>query len=98
MGKGFSKPQKSGEQTLECIQCGTVHKPNQCPAWGVQCNRCKKLNHFTKNCKFSYIINCTKCGMSHVVIRCPAYGELCTKCGKRNHFASKCQTPFVNNC
>ncbi|XP_011871595.1 PREDICTED: uncharacterized protein LOC105564090 [Vollenhovia emeryi] len=83
---------------LECIRCGTVHKRNQCPAWGVQCNRCKQFNHFTENCKFMYIDNCTKCGTSHVLTHCPAYGELCTKYGKRYHFASKCQIPFMNNC
>lgn len=83
---------------IECTRCGTEHNRNRCPAWGVQCNKCKQLNHFTNNCKVKYIDDCTKCGTSHIQSRCPAYGELCTKCGKKNHFELKCQIPFVNNC
>lgn len=83
---------------IECTRCGTEHNPNQCPAWGIQCNNCKQFNHFTENCKVKYIDNCTRCGMSHIQSRCPAYGELCTKCGKRNHFSLKCRVPFVTNC
>lgn len=85
-------------KSAECTRCGTEHNRNRCPAWGVRCNNCKQLNHFTDNCKVKYVDNCTRCGMSHIQSRCPAYGELCTKCGKRNHFSLKCRIPFVTNC
>ncbi|XP_011642253.1 uncharacterized protein LOC105430405 [Pogonomyrmex barbatus] len=83
---------------IECVRCGTEHDRKRCPAWGVQCDKCKQFNHFTVNCKIKYVNDCTKCGTNHIQSRCPAFGELCTNCGKMNHFIWKCQIPFVNNC
>ena len=34
-----------------CSNCGLQHPKRQCPAYGKQCQECKKLNHFTKCCK-----------------------------------------------
>ncbi|KAM0732068.1 hypothetical protein ACS0PU_001610 [Formica fusca] len=83
---------------IECNRCGTKHNPNRCPAWGVQCSRCKQFNHLMEYCKIKYVNDCTKCGTSHIQSRCPAFGELCTNCGKSNHFSWKCRIPFINNC
>lgn len=33
-----------------CRQCGGVHKRFDCPAYGQQCLRCKKLNHYSRMC------------------------------------------------
>lgn len=98
MTQRVEETSKQNFTSAECTRCGTKHNRNQCPAWGVRCNNCKQLNHFTDNCKVKYIDDCTRCGMSHIQSRCPAYGELCTKCGKRNHFSLKCRIPFVTNC
>lgn len=83
---------------IECNRCGTKHTRNRCPAWGVQCGKCKQFNHLMEYCKIKYVDDCTRCGTSHIQSRCPAFGELCTKCGKSNHFSWKCQIPFINNC
>lgn len=83
---------------IDCNRCGTKHNRNQCPAWGMRCNKCKQFNHLTEYCRVKYVDNCTKCGMSHIQSRCPAFGEVCTKCGKNNHLSWKCQIPFINNC
>ena len=42
------KPQ--GAKTL-CTYCGTQHAKRQCPSWGQQCKKCKRLNHFAAVCK-----------------------------------------------
>lgn len=38
--------------TNRCYYCGGKHNPgrNNCPAYGKECSRCKKMNHFTKVC------------------------------------------------
>lgn len=35
---------------FECNKCGGVHKPRQCPAYGRNCHRCNKLNHYAHKC------------------------------------------------
>lgn len=34
-----------------CRNCGTSHNINKCPAYGKECLKCKKLNHFSKVCR-----------------------------------------------
>ena len=36
-----------------CGYCGRKHKPGResCPAWGENCNKCGKRNHFAKQCQ-----------------------------------------------
>ena len=38
---------------ISCKFCGYEHAPERkkCPAWGKECLRCKKKNHFAKGCK-----------------------------------------------
>ena len=35
-----------------CKFCAQTHTPKKelCPAWGKECNKCKKMNHFSKCC------------------------------------------------
>ena len=35
---------------FQCRSCGTKHGPKQCPAYGKQCNKCHKYNHFASVC------------------------------------------------
>lgn len=34
-----------------CTRCGRTHKINECPAYGKECFKCKRSNHFGKMCK-----------------------------------------------
>ena len=34
-----------------CKYCGKRHKPRECPAYGQECKKCHKKNHFAKVCK-----------------------------------------------
>ena len=33
-----------------CRNCGRQHPPKQCPAFGKECRKCKKKNHWAKFC------------------------------------------------
>ena len=32
----------------KCDKCGLIHKPKECPAFGKQCYRCGKDNHYAR--------------------------------------------------
>lgn len=34
-----------------CQRCGARHRRNECPAFGRQCNKCRRMNHFAKACR-----------------------------------------------
>ena len=34
-----------------CSRCGWSHRPRQCPAFGQQCKKCGRRNHFAKVCR-----------------------------------------------
>ena len=36
---------------IQCNNCGLQHPKKQCPAFGKQCRKCNKLNHFAKCCR-----------------------------------------------
>ena len=36
-----------------CSNCGNKHPKQKCPAFGRQCNKCKKFNHYGKMCRSS---------------------------------------------
>lgn len=38
-------------ERYDCKKCGKNHKPRSCPAYGKECNLCRKLNHFEIGCK-----------------------------------------------
>ncbi|KAH3832167.1 hypothetical protein DPMN_105444 [Dreissena polymorpha] len=51
--KPKSKPQQKQNNhrgrmsaVKKCPYCGTNCMPNKCPAFGVKCRKCGKLNHF----------------------------------------------------
>ena len=41
-----------GPMPIYCGQCGQIHKPKECPAYGLECSICRKLHqsHFVKVC------------------------------------------------
>ena len=45
------KTDNEGAKTYDCKYCGSNHKKRQCPAFGKECNKCHKKNHFAKLCK-----------------------------------------------
>ena len=34
----------------KCKFCGRIHKPRECPAYGQECHKCKKKNHWASCC------------------------------------------------
>jgi hypothetical protein len=47
--KREAKRDKTGNNI--CNYCGYRHRRGRCPAYGKNCNRCKKLHHFASMCK-----------------------------------------------
>ena len=45
----YAKKQK--KPTTECKLCSYEHAPKQCPAYGKECRKCGKMNHFQSKCK-----------------------------------------------
>lgn len=43
----------NSDTNTSCGNCGTVHPPKSCPAFGRQCNACSKPNHFAAQCRSS---------------------------------------------
>ena len=41
----------NSRQSRKCWSCGFSHEKFKCPAYGKECNKCKKLNHYAKMCK-----------------------------------------------
>ena len=46
------KEDRSGDKTEDCKFCARKHArgSNNCPAYGMSCNFCKKRNHFEQAC------------------------------------------------
>ena len=42
---------KRKKPTTECKFCSYEHAPKQCPAYGRECRKCGKMNHFQSKCK-----------------------------------------------
>lgn len=38
-----------------CTRWGSSHKINQYPAFGAECYKCKKKNHFEKMCRLKHV-------------------------------------------
>ena len=45
---------KNKEKLNKCKYCGLQHLPRKCPAFGKNCQKCEKINHF-KNVRKSNI-------------------------------------------
>lgn len=41
----------NNDQEYQCLKCGYKHKKKNCPAFGKQCVKCKKFNHFAVGCR-----------------------------------------------
>ena len=46
-----SASRKGGKRQGKCRNCGNNHPPRKCPAYGKECFRCKKPNHFKEFCR-----------------------------------------------
>ena len=46
-----STSHKGGKGQDKCRNCGNNHPPRKCPAYGKECFRCKKSNHFKEFCR-----------------------------------------------
>ena len=42
------------EDVRQCGRCGKSHRRGSCPAFGAECNICKKKGHFANVCRKSY--------------------------------------------
>ncbi|GFR59527.1 transposon Ty3-I Gag-Pol polyprotein [Elysia marginata] len=42
---------RSKDSKKQCTKCGSSHSYGQCPAFGSNCARCKKPNHWAKMCR-----------------------------------------------
>jgi len=45
-----NQPQHQRRQQ-QCDYCGMSHIQGECPAYGIECNYCAKLNHYEKMCR-----------------------------------------------
>ncbi|XP_015181185.1 PREDICTED: uncharacterized protein LOC107068878 [Polistes dominula] len=88
------------EENKICKYCGRLHPKDKCFAFGKECNKCKRRNHFSKYCPgVMYINNCSFCGGDHGAKRCLAYDETCSKCNKLHHFSWMCsKIRMLRNC
>ncbi|KAI4496769.1 hypothetical protein M0804_000579 [Polistes exclamans] len=88
------------EENKICKYCGKFHPKDKCFAFGKECNKCKRRNHFSKYCPgVMYINNCRFCGGDHGVKKCLAYDEKCSKCNKLHHFSWMCsKITMLRNC
>ena len=55
-----SEHQNGNKTWKTCTNCGNKHPKQKCPAFGRQCNKCKKLNHYAKMCRSSGKLNAVK--------------------------------------
>ena len=50
-----SKIGASQEPAATCRYCGTKHSRGKCPAYGKQCLKCSKRNHFASVCRSKFV-------------------------------------------
>ena len=48
---GTAHPQQQRRQQQICGNCGQKHQKGNCPAFGLKCHNCAKMNHFAKVCR-----------------------------------------------
>ena len=48
---GSSTGNNASANNFNCSRCGRQHARRQCPAYGQNCRKCGKPNHFSKQCK-----------------------------------------------
>ena len=41
---------QKGQPKKQCRNCGNKHEPHKCPAFGKQCSKCHKYNHYASVC------------------------------------------------
>ena len=50
-GRGQNGSRYRSQSNDGCRYCGKCHPPKQCPAWGKECRKCGKKNHFENKCR-----------------------------------------------
>ena len=64
--------QKSGTNQSsngkKCKFCGRIHKPRECPAYGQECHKCKKKNHWVNCCQTKKVRKASAAPSSDFVI------------------------------
>ena len=50
-GRGRNGSRYRSQSNDGCRYCGKCHPPKQCPAWGKECRKCGKKNHFENKCR-----------------------------------------------
>ncbi|XP_059046838.1 uncharacterized protein LOC131842315 [Achroia grisella] len=40
----------------ECNRCGRIHNRYKCPAYGQKCNKCSRMNHFSRMCRIFEVL------------------------------------------
>lgn len=66
----ISQPQREEKKQLRnCKFCGSSHewKKEKCPAFNKKCNKCHKMNHFSKMCKVKPLSNKSHVNKIHSV-------------------------------
>lgn len=76
-GTERSATQSEAQSITNCKNCGGSHeaKRDKCPAYGQQCHKCKKRNHFQKCCRSSQTSGFKKRSVNHVAIETPSSDE-----------------------
>lgn len=86
------------KRSSPCSFCGLRHQPSKekCPAWGKTCAKCKKLNHFARQCRSVPVQSVEQAGDTekeefmlngvHQNPRCPALWAEVLVCGRPRRF------------
>ncbi|CAI5693955.1 unnamed protein product [Oreochromis niloticus] len=69
--------QRLAHAITNCNNCGGSHeaKRDKCPAYGQQCHKCQKWNHFQKCCKSSRTRQFKKRPVNHIEMQAPSSDE-----------------------
>lgn len=44
----WKQPSEGKQKKKQCPKCSYQHEYGKCPAWGKNCKKCGKINHFAK--------------------------------------------------
>ena len=77
-GRQMKENKKGSTQTMDgkgCKFCGQIHKPRECPAYGQECHKCKKKNHWASCCVAKKIYETSNKSDDDFVINCRSSTE-----------------------
>lgn len=47
----FVKKKENKYERKQCGKCGGIHEYRRCPAFGKECNKCRRVYHFARVCR-----------------------------------------------